>query len=623
MKNNIIFLILILSLTTSDLFSQKSDIYLPPTIQKLYEGNTRSYDGKPGTEYWINRADYDLEAELVPDSSYLFGKGTITYYNNSPDTIRNVVIQLLPDLFRKGNSIDFNIGDFDLTDGMVLKNFKVNDSLLTENDLRRRFGTNLYLRLPESLAPDANFRLYLEWGFQIPKRATVRMGKYGKDTYFIGYWYPKIAVYDDVSGWDQENYSGALEFYNDFGDYNMKITVPSDYTVWGTGELQNAQEVLPSSIYEKYYKAKSSDEVVKIITSEDIRNRTIKKGSAKTWEFSANHVPDVTFACANNYLWEGSSVVVDDESGRRVFVDVAFKDSTINWKDAAKISRASVEYQSKVMPGVPFPYPEMTSFCNGEGGGGMESPMMANDGAPQNYGGFVGLLFHEISHTYFPFYMGTSERRYAWMDEGWATFFPSEFVPQHDSTFSQAEYAANRYGRMFATEQNLPLIIPTTSLKGMSLYFSAYGKSFLAYLALEHLLGKEKFKEALKEYIHRWNGKHPTAYDFFFTFDDKTEEDLTWFWNKWFYSFGTIDLGLKFANNDNALVVYNKGTLPVPAEILITYDDGSEDTIRQNISVWKDGNTEVTIPLHKSIIKAELIHIEFPDTDQLNDIVTK
>ncbi len=625
-----IILTMLLIIACGSIYSQSGNIYLGPSMQQLYNGDTRSLDGSPGHSYWTNTANYKLQAEILPDSSTLVGKGEVIYYNNSPDTLNTLIVQLLPDLYRKGNKRSFTIGPWDITDGMEIDSLFIDNSIMPASVLRRRSATNLYLALPKPLIPGCNVELKFRWSFHIPERVPIRMGKYGENVFFIAYWYPKIAVYDDVSGWDRIDYDGSLEFYSDNCNFDYEITVPDDYLVWATGDLNNDKDVLPETIYKRFQNSKKSDEIINIVTDEDYETGIIKSlGGTKTWKFTAKNIPDVSFGCAANYLWDGSSVVVDKKTKRRVFTDAAYPPGAVYWDQAAYITQKSVEYLSLEMPGYPFPYSHMTSFCNGKsfGGGGMETPMMANNGVPEVYGNYVNLLFHEISHTFFPFFVGTNEKKYAWMDEGWATFLPFEFVSRYDTSFSNYEFSYNYFlCRLIETEYNLPIMSPSVTLKGVTYSYISYGKTFLAYTALIDLLGFDTFRDAMKEYISRWNGKHPLPYDFFFTFEEVSGKDLTWFWNSWFYGTGTCDLALvieKGDNNNNEIFVELIGELPVSANVRLIFKNGTEKIIRNNPEVWKDGVRKIKLKTGdiNLLSKAEIITDNIPDTNPSNNSI--
>jgi len=256
-------------------FAQKTSLPIALNIQKAIANGTRSLDGKPGPNYWQNSADYKIKAELEPKTRTITGDETITYYNNSPDTLKQIVVKVLQDLYRKGNTRDFEISPNDLTDGLQSRGIFVNgEEIKTDGskNFTRRGGTNVFIPLPKPLAPKSKTELKFGWSFTLPKESNVRMGTYDSTSFFVAYWYPQVAVYDDIDGWDVVNYTGQTETYNDFSNYEVEITIPKNFIVWGTGLLQNPEEVLAKEIFERYKNAYSSDAVMKIVEEKDYQN---------------------------------------------------------------------------------------------------------------------------------------------------------------------------------------------------------------------------------------------------------------------------------------------------------------------------------------------------------------
>lgn len=613
----------------------QSNLYIPRNIQKAYEKGTRSYDGKPGPNYWINRSDYTIKAELIPQSRTVNGHAWITFYNNSPDSLNTFVFRLYQDIMKKGSPRDFSINPADITDGVKIDTLIINSNgvdFKSKTYRVLRTGTNLIIsNFPSKVPPKGFAKIEVKWSVIIPKETRIRMGAYDSQTFFVAYWYPQVAVYDDIDGWDRQEYTGMTEFYNDFGNFDVELTVPGDNLVWATGVLQNAKDILHPNIFEKYRQAHRSDEVVRIVTPDDIRNKTVTNGKEKNrWHFKAQNVPDFSFGTSNKYLWDGSSIEVDYKTvtGRRVFVDACYEEGIKFQDEVAKFARLSIDYLSNEWPGIPYPYPKMTVF-NGEQkfGGGMETPMMCNNGSYPNRAGQIGVTIHEIAHTYMPFYMGINERKYAFMDEGWATFLAFDLVrrmePQGDELTQTISVLSNTMGNDYM----IPVITPSFSSKtnGSGLLF--YQQPAIAYLILRDFLGEETFKNALHEYINWWNGQHPIPYDFFFTFDRIAGEDLSWFWKPWFFETGYPDLAIeKVTNEKNPNVIIKKvGSYPVPIDLKVTYADQTEEVIHKPASVWKNGESTYQLKINsdKEFKKIELISILGPDVNPKNNIFEK
>ena len=308
---SVIVIILILSAAT---LAQKSSLYIPRNIIKAYEKGTRSYDGKPGANYWVNHTDYKIQAEVFPKEHFVKGSAQIKYYNQSPDTLKQLVFRLYQDINRKGSARDYQLSPSDETDGVQIDTLIINGKGINtkaRGEVSRR-GTNMQVNLlPEKLIPNSSINIEVKWSVIIPKESRIRMGAYNDSTLYIAYWYPQVAVYDDIDGWDRNDYGGEVEFYNDQNNFDLEITVPAKYLVWGTGAYQNLQEILKPEIYARYKEAMESDGVIRIVREEDLINGATLKNENTTWKLKAENVSDVSFATTNGYVWDGISAVVD------------------------------------------------------------------------------------------------------------------------------------------------------------------------------------------------------------------------------------------------------------------------------------------------------------------------
>ena len=609
-------------------YSQFSNFFLSSEFKAAVENGTRTLDGIPGKNYWQNKSEYKINVQLLPDSGYLVGDETILYYNNSPDTLREIVIRLYQDIAKYGATRDWYVGKSLLNDEVKINYLIVeNDSLdlsLNSRDIRRG-STNLIINLKNNIPPSSKVKLKIGWEFEIPKRLRLRMGNYGDGNFYIAYWYPQVAVYDDIDGWDMIDYEGAVEFYNDFSNFDVKILVPKGMLVWATGDLQNAEKVLRNDILEKYELAKRSDSTINILTPADYSKGLVTAGNEMNeWQFNAENVTDFSFATSKTFNWDGASVIVDSISGRRALTDVVYKDSTIHYDKSAQYARSTIEYLSHELPGFPYLYTHATSYCNGNRGGGMESPMMANNGAPSDRGRHIGLIFHEIAHNYFPFILGTNERKYAWMDEGWASFLPTEVVNRYvpDNKYRKRRISSYEFGA--GRESDLPLIVPSYSYKTGLARLGFYDKPAVIYYELMELLGKENFKGALLEFMDRWKGKHPLPQDFFFTFNDVVGEDLSWFWKPWFYEYGYPDLGLSgltVENNVASLCVNKIGNYPTRIELTVEFENGETSYISRSANVWgnKENSIKVEFDATSKIKKITLGNELIPDINKKNN----
>jgi hypothetical protein len=452
------------------------------------------------------------------------------------------------------------------------------------------------------------------------------MGVYDSTSVFVGYWYPQIAVYDDVDGWDYYNYGGQVEFYNDFSNFDVSITLPNSFGVWATGELQNPEEVLSENIFERYSTARESDEVVRIVTTSDLNLSTIYKNdeSKNTWKFKASNVTDFAFALSDHYLWDGLRTIIDSSNNQSVFVQAVYPVSSPDFSDVAETCKDLLKYFSNEMPGIKFPFPSFVAFNNGRNGGGMEFPMMINDGSPDVWENTVALTAHEMAHQYFPFYVGTNEKKYAFMDEGWAVMMIFKYMEKLTGINTRLMTNIGNYEYLAGTEDDIPMMIPSLSLPYNSYRNSAYDKSSIAYELLRDMLGDELFLKVFQEYIDRWSRKHPTPYDFYFTFDDVTGKNLNWFWKPWFFESGYPDLAIErvLINDDKAEVTIRKvGNIPIPVKLKVIYENETSEEYYFPIDVWKDANEfyEIEVELSDILKEVQLGDLKIPDSNRENN----
>ncbi len=627
MKKSIFVTIFIL-LFTFGLEAQMWNRMVPKEIKKAYLKGTRSVDGRPGVNYWQNHSDYVINASLIANKSRLNGHEKVVYHNDSPDTLTRLVIRMYQNFYKKGGARSWKINAKDVTNGVNYNHFNVTDK--TGKNIFgsvSETGTNMIVRLKKPLLPNDSLYLETDWSFHIPQKSWNRMGNYGKNNFMIGYWYPQIAVYDDIDGWDKIEFNGVTEFYNDFNNYDVKLTMPPGFMVWATGMLQNEKELYNKKIVNKIDKARQSDEITTLFTADDCRNKKVLKDykAKNVWHFKAKYVTDFTFGANKAVNWQGSSLVVDTITGRRTFVDAVYPDSMLTFPKAAQWCRWSVNYMSKVLPGVPYPYPHMTTWSNGRRTGGMESPMMANDGDPKSVPSAQGLFFHEILHSYFPFYMGTNERKYAWMDEGWAAYLTNGIMEEMAPKYNYFQRLSSTFETLNGSEKEVTLMTLSYMISNWQTYRShAYNRPSMAYHYLRDMLGDSLFIKGLHVYMMRWHGRHPMPYDFFASMEAGTGMDLKWYFIPWFFKKYYADLGIKKVTLDNKIVIQNWGGLPLPVKVACFYTDGTRDNIYRTAIVWKPGEDAVIIKTNpdKKIDHIVLGDDKIPDINNKNNNLT-
>ena len=415
MRRIILFIIITGIYFCNGIFAQVNKIYTPLEIQQAIKNNTRSIDGKPGRKYWHNKAEYKIEVEIDTSKRTLNGTEEIKYFNNSPDTLKQIIIRLYPDLYKKGNARDWDLDVKEIGDGTNITSLAINGIQQNKIDTLSRQTTNLIIPLNEKLMPGGSIQFKINWNYKFQTVFPYKEGIYSDNSYFVAYWYPQIAVYDDIDKWDDFYYKGVIDHYTDFSDYDVSITVPKEYVVWATGLLQNPEEVLSKNYLDKYLSALKSDEIVSVINAQDRKagGITIQK-EKNIWHFKTDNVPDFVFGTSAVHLWDLTSLIVDKKTGRRSIIGTAFKENTRFQFNITGMAKKTIDFLSTELPGVPYPFPSFTVF---EGSGACEFPMMTNVGPYSGEWLNIHSLSHEITHSYFPFYMGFNERKYACMDK--------------------------------------------------------------------------------------------------------------------------------------------------------------------------------------------------------------
>jgi hypothetical protein len=599
-------------------------LYQPRAVALAFKHDTRSLDGRPGPNYWENHGRYTITLSMVPPDRTISGAEQIVYTNNSPDTLSRLVFKLFINIHKPGAPRDDGASDAYLTSGVHIDGFTVDGRTAAwPND--SRYFTWQPVALPARLAPHDSVRMTVNWHYEISRQAN-REGMLDSTTYYLAYFYPRVAVYDDYNGWDTMDFTDLQEFYSDFNDYDVTLRVPANYVVWGTGTLRNPSEVLSPDAAQRFQSSLASDAVVHVATQAQLAAHAITQQNAtNAWHFTATNVPDVTFAVSDHYDWDASSVLVDDAAHRRAGVQAAYNDTAVDFHHMVGYGRHSLDWLSHNWPGVPYPYEKTTIV---QGGADMEYPMMVNDGsnADTTFSRFV--VEHEIAHTYFPFYMGINETRYGFMDEGWATTFEyligtADIGKAAETSFYQ-QFRVNQWAHDPSPLEDLPIVTPEDVLKGVAYGNNAYGKASLGYLAVKDLLGDATFKKCLQAFMDRWHGKHPIPWDFFDTFDDVSGQDLNWFFTPWYFENSYIDMGvagLTKTNGGYTLTIDNIGGMPAPVDVKVTYDDGTTEAMHETPAIWRANVKRAAVHLatSKTIRSLELDGGIWVDADSSNN----
>jgi hypothetical protein len=616
----------------------KRPIPYPVTHSQGYEAalerGTRTKSGAPGSEYWQQWADYTLTARLLPEQKRLAGKATIIYQNNSPDTLRVLQFNLSQNVHGEGAA---RVYPMEVTGGTELARVVADGEELQEGGREGPryavFATTLSVFPPQPVGPGGRVTIEIDWSFDIPRSgAGGRMGWRDDESYFLAYWYPQAAVYNDVVGWQADWFLGLAEFYAGFADYDLTIEVPEGYVVMATGALQNPDEVLAPHIADRLQRAAASDAVVHVVTAEDMGTctRSGEDGYLR-WHFVADKVRDVTFAASSAYLWDAARTPVGDRDGDGTTdytrVDALYAADAPRWAKMVGYEQHAITFESEYT-GIPYPWPHMTAVESGGGGGGMEYPMMTliGDYNESNDTAFYHVTAHELAHMWQPMIVNSDERRHAWIDEGAATFIESQATEQVFPGRDNEALDREAYLRMarlgFADEMMRPSNLLSLQAYGVT----SYQKPATVLAVLRELLGEETFLRAYRTFLGEWAFKHPYPWDMFATFERVSGRDLDWFWRSWYYETWTLDqavASVEGAGEGTLIIVEDRGWVPMPVRLTITRADGEVLDEEIPVETWLAGATTaaITVPAGAPVTKVEIDAARaFPDIDRDNNV---
>lgn len=620
-----------------DLFSP--DFY-PASVNEY-----RAADGEPGPKYWTNKASYKIDAILDTAKDAITGSVTIYYTNNSPQALPFLWLYLDQNLFRMDSrgqakapatrrSRYTNVGTT-FEGGYNIKSVKListEKGKTASSDVFNLISdTRMQIRLPKKLEQGQTTAIKIGYSYNIPADGSDRTGVLQTENgkiYAIAQWYPRMCVYDDVEGWNTLPYLGAGEFYLDYGDFDYSITAPGNMIVAGSGDLQNPKEVLTSTEIKRLNEARKSDKTVMIRSADEVTNPASRpqKGNI-TWHFKMNNSRDVSWAASKAFIWDAARI--NFPSGRKGLAQSVYPveaNGNNAWERSTEYVKAALEGYSKRW--FEFPYDNATNVaCNING---MEYPGIVFCNSKSKGQRLWGVTDHEFGHTWFPMIVGSNERKYGWMDEGFNTFING--ISTED--FNNGEYVskrqpgANRYERMFGPNSETVMSEPD-AIQEANIGTSLYSKPGYALgLLRNNIIGPERFDYAFQTYIKRWAYKHPTPWDFFRTMENVTGEDLEWFWKGMFiynYKLDQAVTDVKYVDNDaskGALVtIVNLDKMAMPVILQYQTESGQSDTLKIPVEVWQNGNTWIQKIDSKEKLKTVAIDPEhvYPDVNPDNN----
>ena len=532
---------------------------------------TRSASGKPGHAYWQNSADYSIDVNLNETTKEISGSEIITYTNNSPDTLEFLWMQLDQNLFKKdsrGNAIipvrgsrngakgqDFDGGYGINTIKLLYKNGRRSIEVEASYSI---IDTRMKINLPKALeANGGSVGIKIDFSFTSPDYGSDRMGVLETENgriFTLAQWYPRMSVYDDVSGWNTLPYLGAGEFYLEYGTFDVNITAPASHLVVCSGALLNPSEVYTAEQQNRLKKAKTSDATVMIRTEAEVTDPNSRPTSTSTltWKFRIENARDVAWASSASFILDAARINLP--SGKPTLAMSAYPVESVGqdaWTRSTEYTKASIEHYSEKW--LEYPYPAAINVAGNEGG--MEYPGIVFCNYDSKSAALWGVTDHEFGHIWFPMIVGSNERLHAWMDEGFNTFINSlSSAAFNDGEYKDPERNMHRFSSVLVNENLEPVYTSPDNLKERNLGILAYYKPGAGLSLLrEHILGPERFDEAFTAYINRWAYKHPTPDDFYRTIENVAGEDLRWFWRGWFVNSWKLDQAItdvKYVKND-------------------------------------------------------------------------
>ena len=580
----------------------------------------RSANGSPGPEYWQQQADYRISVTLDTAARSIRGNVQIRYTNNSPDTLRYVWLQLDQNLYRAGSqgsmlfAATSRWGVRGFQGGYELRDVRING----QSVVPRINDTMMQLSLPASLKPRGGVAtITMDFSFRVPEHGSDRMGRDGQ-LYEIAQWYPRMAVYDDVRGWNTDLYLGQGEFYLEYGDIDFAITVPAGYTVAASGTLQNPREVLTTEQRDRLARAAKTREVVAIIGQAEALARVVP--GTRTWRFRAEKVRDVAWAAAPDFRWDATSW-----NGILAQSYYQWPKAGKAWERAAEETQWTIRHYSETF--YPYPYPQATSVAGLVAG--MEYPMFVMVHTGEDSLSVFSTINHEHGHEWFPMIVGSNERRYPWMDEGFNTYINTFAKELRWRDTVMITSMLDNWKSTVDAGNDVPMMTPADNIPPSALGAVAYRKPAVLLLTLRnHVVGPELFDSAIREYIRNWAFKHPTPGDFFRTIENAAGEDLAWYWREFYYTTDLLDVAIDSVTQrrqeaQNLVTISLHRTTPVvaPVRLRLKYTSGATGDFTLPVNIWGNGGRfDVIIAAPMQVVGARLWPDQsVPDWNHEND----
>lgn len=604
----------------------------------------RSGSGAPGPSYWQNEADYELHAQLDTAAKQLTASEVITYTNHSPETLASLWVQLEQNIYKKDSrakliggrgrrrASNLQPAENTTTEGFVLESVEVTTARQTTRADYIVSDTRMQIRLEEPLAAHGGqLKIRIGYHYQVPGvwggRTSWGMSEKG-EIYDMAQWYPRMAVYDDLRGWDTLPYIGS-EFYLEYGKFDYYITAPAEMLIVGSGELVNPESVLTRTQIERLAAARNSDKTVFIRTAAEVNDAASrpKRGGTLTWHFHMDHTRDVAWSASPVFVWDAARINLPD--GKKSLAMSVYPPESAGadaWDRSTAYVKDTVEHFSKQW----FPYQWPTAISVAGFSTGMEYPGMVFDGIKDKGPFLFWVTAHEIGHDWFPMIVGSNERRNAFMDEGFntfididesATFEGGKFGPKRDSEYSEGGEPADTILKVLDRPDAPVILMRADAYPGalghpVSYFKGAYGMVLLR----EQILGPDRFDWAFRKYIRDWAYKHPSPSDFFREMESGAGEDLGWFWRGWYMNNWKFDMAVDQIEGGQ-VTLSNRGQLVLPASVEVKFKDGTTTRVKLPVETWLSKPTLVWDVSGGKAIQSVVIDPDhmLPDDDRSNN----
>ena len=629
----------------------RRDIPLTNMIRRAWAAGTRDSTGRPGRNYWQLWNDYTINARFDAPTSTVSGSERIVVHNNSDSAMRTIVLRLDQNIYRANVPRAETMPE--ITEGMVVTKLVVDGASVDLSDRSNAAGrtprgaqqapltqpvatgmtqTVATIRLPNPIPAKATTTIEAEWHFRVPLTEGVRglrMGRWGDSLYQVAQWYPRVAMFDDLRGWDTDPYLGPSEFYNNYGHFDVKIDMPAGWLVGSTGVLQNPEQVLTADAREKLSHALQSDSTINVVSADQRgAGKSTATGDRLTWHFVADTVGDVAWATSDRFVWDATRATIPGKGP--IPVNIFYEPGHAKqYAAAGPTVRHALEFYSKLW--MPYAYPLLTMVDGPEGG--MEYPMfiMSSTGAAD----------HETGHQWWPMMVGTNETWYGFMDEGFNQYMNRLSRFDRLGQTPNVDSLGQSYGRTSGDEREAPLMWDA-NYGGPMYSFQAYGKAPLMLSMLGGVVGDSAVWHAMSDYAKAWRFKHPTPWDYALFMDNALHKDLAWFWYYWLFTTESVEgsiANVKTAGRRTTVTVHQAGGMPSPVVLQVKFaatgpairaipnarmSDANTAVVTWPVDVWFNGSRNFDAVLDFGGRKIESITLDpgrrFPDRDPSDNV---